>query len=468
MNNNYKDFTNHIEFDRKLIEKLSDSGPRYTSYPTADRFYNHFNEAEALQALAQRKIGALHKPISLYIHIPFCQTICYYCGCNKIITKNQSAADTYIQHLGKETQILTENIGTKEALTQLHLGGGSPTFLNYEQFSQLHSMLQENFTFSKHGEYSIEVDPRKIKPDTIHYLSKLDFNRISIGVQDFNPQVQQAINRVQSFEETADIIEVAKTATFKSISIDLIYGLPYQNTNTFKQTLEQTISLQPDRIALYNYAHLPHVFPPQRRIAENSLPLAHEKLDILQNSVQQLTQAGYLFIGMDHFAKPTDDLAIALNQGRLHRNFQGYSTHGECDLIGLGVSSIGQVGAHYMQNTKNIEEYYTLLNNHHLPVVRGFKLNKDDLLRKSIIQSIMCQFNAHFPIFEEIYQIKFLDYFSSEMKKLKELEQAELVHVDSESLTVLPKGRFLIRNIAMIFDYYLNHQQTQATYSRTI
>ncbi len=468
MNHNYNDITTTIEFDRQLIEKLSGSGPRYTSYPTADRFYSSFTETDAINALSQRHIGALRKPISLYIHIPFCQTICYYCGCNKIITKNHTAADDYIRYLGLETALLTNIIGKKEPLSQLHLGGGSPSFLNEAQFSQLHALLEDNFTLSQHGEYSIEVDPRKIPPNTIHHLGKLGFNRISIGVQDFHPQVQQAINRVQSYQETADIIQAARQAAFRSISIDLIYGLPYQNIKTFAQTVDQVIKLEPDRIALYNYAHLPHLFKAQRRITENTLPLAHEKLDILQNTVHQLTNAGYLFIGMDHFAKPTDELAKALQQGRLYRNFQGYSTHGECDLIGLGISSIGQVGANFMQNTKNLEEYYHLIDNHQLPVAKGYKLNKDDLLRKGLIQSIMCQFNAYFPIFEEVYQIKFLDYFAPEMAKLKEFEQLQLVSVDKKSLTILPKGRFLVRNIAMIFDYYLNNKQTQATYSRTI
>ncbi len=460
--------SNHTEFDRALIERFSCPGPRYTSYPTADRFYNNFSEVDTIKALSQRHIGALHKPISLYIHIPFCPSICYYCGCNKIITKDKSVADTYIQYIGKEIKLLTNIIGKKEPLTQLHLGGGSPTFLNNEQFTQLQSMLQEHFLFSQNGEYSIEVDPRNTSTNTIDHLGKLGFNRISIGVQDFTPQVQQAINRPQTFQETAEIIQAARMSSFQSVSIDLIYGLPYQNTKTFAQTLEQVISLEPDRIALYNYAHLPHLFKPQRRITENSLPSPHEKLDILQNTVQTLTETGYLFIGMDHFAKPSDELAIAQKQGRLYRNFQGYSTHGECDLIGLGVSSIGQIGANFMQNTKHLEEYYNRIDNHQLPVAKGFQLNKDDLLRRGIIQSIMCQFSVYFPIFEEIFLIRFRDYFVQEINKLKEYESLGLINIESEVLTVLPKGRFLVRNIAMVFDYYLNNTQTQATYSRTI
>ncbi len=459
---------NNIEFDRALVEKLSGQGPRYTSYPTADRFSTQFNSQNYADALAQRQIGALHKPLSLYVHIPFCNTICYYCGCNKIITKDTLLVDTYLDYLEKELQLITRIIGKQGLLTQLHFGGGTPTFLNDGQFERLMDVLRHHFCFSRNGEYSIEIDPRKVQQSTIARLIKLGINRISVGIQDFNPVVQNAVNRIQSQEETADVIFAARDAGVKSVSVDLIYGLPHQNVDTFENTLEKVLQLDPDRLALYNYAHLPHLFKPQRRINEQDLPSPTQKLDILQNAVAKLVEQKFIFVGMDHFAKPTDDLAVALLQGRLHRNFQGYSTHSDCDLIGIGVSSIGQVGASFAQNAKDIDSYYQCLDEGRLPTVRGIRLNKDDLLRKSIIQSVMCQFFVYFDVFEELYQIKFAQYFKHELAKLAEFEQLGLLSLDRHSLAILPKGRFLVRNIAMTFDYYFHHDKGTATYSKTI
>ncbi|WP_434777817.1 oxygen-independent coproporphyrinogen III oxidase [Neisseria sp. Ec49-e6-T10] len=463
-----KNLPDTVEFDRALIEKLAGSGPRYTSYPTADRFNQAFTSTDYQKKLEQRTIGALHKPLSVYIHVPFCNTICYYCGCNKIITKNKSLADVYLDYLEKELKMVTNIIGKKEPLMQLHFGGGTPTFFSDKQFTRIIGLLKEHFEFLAHGEYSIEIDPRKIGSDTVQHLGQLGFNRMSVGIQDFNHSVQEAVNRVQSVEETATVIDAARAAQFKSISVDLIYGLPLQSSKSVAQTLDTVLSLEPDRIALYNYAHLPTLFMPQRRINEADLPSASEKLDILQNSVQTLTDKGYIFIGMDHFAKPNDELSVALRQGRLHRNFQGYSTHSDCDLIGLGVSSIGQIGASYTQNEKELDHYYQAIDEGRLPVMRGLTLNKDDLLRRNIIQALMCQFSLCFSVYEELYQIQFQQYFSEEMVKLKELEQLGLLSMDKHSIVIKPKGRFLIRNIAMVFDQYLRTKPKQANYSKTI
>lgn len=457
-----------IEFDRVLIERFSSSGPRYTSYPSADRFNAQFTHEDYQTALVHRQIGALHKPLSLYVHIPFCNTICYYCGCNKIITKDTSLVDTYIDYLEKEIKMVTDVIGKKENIVQLHFGGGTPTYLNEAQFDRLIGIIKTHFQFAPNGEYSIEIDPRKVEKSRITHLTSLGFNRISVGIQDFNIDVQKTVNRVQSFEETENVILAAREAGVKSVSVDLIYGLPHQTVQGFAKTLEKVLELDPDRLALYNYAHLPHIFKPQRRINEIDLPLPNEKLDILQNTVHHLISRGYVFVGMDHFAKSTDSLAQALLQGRLHRNFQGYSTHADCDLIGIGVSSIGQVGASFAQNAKDLEGYYQYLDEGRLATIRGYQLSKDDLLRKSVIQSIMCQFFVCFDVFEELFQIKFSQYFAEELEKLKEYEKLGLVSLERHSFAVQPKGRFLVRNIAMLFDFYLQHSEKTATYSKTI
>ena len=336
------------EFDRKLIEQLDGAGPRYTSYPTADRFGQAFGEADYRRALGQRKIGANRRPLSLYVHVPFCNTVCYYCGCNKIITKDKSRADRYLDYLEKEVDLVCRAVGSREKVAQLHFGGGTPTFLSDAQLERVMGMLKSRFDFLPEGEYSIEIDPRKVGRDTVFHLAALGFNRMSVGIQDFDPAVQAAVNRVQSEEETVEVIEAARTAGFRSVSVDLIYGLPLQTRESVAATLARVIAIGPDRVALYNYAHLPQLFMPQRRIDEAELPTPAVKLDILQDAVAALEKAGYVFIGMDHFAKPDDDLARALAEGRLQRNFQGYSTHADCDMVGLGVSSIGKVGGSYV------------------------------------------------------------------------------------------------------------------------
>nr|WP_294867344.1 oxygen-independent coproporphyrinogen III oxidase [uncultured Pseudogulbenkiania sp.] len=469
MNTTHPPFSpTRCEFDRVLIARLDGAGPRYTSYPTADRFTDDFSAKDYRHWLQQRKIGANSRPISLYVHLPFCNTVCYYCGCNKIITKDKSRADRYLDYLEKEVGLVADVLGQREKVIQLHFGGGTPTFLSDEQLERLMGILRTRFEFLAEGEYSIEIDPRKVTRDTVLHLARLGFNRMSVGVQDFEPRVQQAVNRIQSEEETRVVIDAAREAGFRSVSVDLIYGLPLQTQESVAATVDKVIAMGPDRIALYNYAHLPTVFMPQRRINEADLPLPPVKLDILQHSVEQLAAAGYVFIGMDHFAKPDDDLTVALRQGRLQRNFQGYSTHADCDMIGFGVSSIGKVGPCYSQNEKDLEGYYTALDENRLPVLRGMVLDGDDILRRSIIQALMCRFALSVEAIEQVHGINFAEYFAAEMPAIREFQQQGLLTFDGDFLMVQPKGRFLIRNIAMAFDRHLRERQTKARYSRTI
>ncbi|WP_157669600.1 oxygen-independent coproporphyrinogen III oxidase [Chitinibacter sp. GC72] len=457
-----------VEFDRELIVRYDGKGPRYTSYPTADRFAEVVSHEQYAQILQQRLPGALLSPLSLYFHIPFCNTVCYYCGCNKIITKDTSKADVYIDYLSREIEMNAAQLPQRSRVSQLHFGGGTPTFLSEAQLARLIGVVRTHFDLLPGGEYSIEIDPRKVGESMIRTLAGLGFNRMSVGIQDFNPAVQEAVNRIQSEEETRSVIEAARMHGFKSVSVDLIYGLPKQTAATVAETIIRVLSLRPDRIALYNYAHLPERFMPQRRINEADLPAAEVKLDILQNSISQLLDAGYVLIGMDHFALPNDDLAVAQRRGRLQRNFQGYSTHADCDLLAFGVSSIGKVGANYHQNVKTLDEYYAKLDAGEFPVVRGLQMNRDDVIRRAVIQALMCQFELYYQAIEVSYMIDFFDYFAQELALLQPLVADGLLTIEADGLFVTAKGRMLIRSIAMIFDQYLRTKTTQARYSRLI
>lgn len=454
-----------IDFDRKLIASLPASGPRYTSYPTADRFHDGFRQPE-YENILNLVCNSGDKPVSLYVHIPFCNVICYYCGCNKVITKDTSKADEYLNYLEKEMALLKPHLHGKHKLAQLHFGGGTPTFLSDDQLERVFALIKEHFELLPDGEYSIEIDPRKVSRESVFKLAQLGFNRMSVGIQDFDPKVQAAVNRIQTVQETQSVIEAAREAGFKSISVDLIYGLPHQSVESIKPTLETVLSLNPDRLALYHYAHLPHIFKPQRRIDTNAVPSSEEKLDILQYAVHLLDERGYVFIGMDHFAKPEDELAIALQEGRLQRNFQGYSTYADCDLVAIGVSSIGKIGHTYSQNQRNLEDYYADLDANKLPIMRGFELSADDVLRRQIIQDLMCRFALDL----SNYGVDFKTYFTEELPELNKMATLGLIEWNAVSgcLKVTPKGRFVIRNIAMIFDYYLRHKETRATYSQTV
>jgi oxygen-independent coproporphyrinogen-3 oxidase len=457
-----------LVFDTQLIRRFDINGPRYTSYPTADRFVEAFDAKALRDWLAKRAVGGLGKPLSLYFHIPFCNTICYYCACNKIITKDHGRSAKYLKYLAKEIEMQAACLGGSRQVTQLHLGGGTPTFLSHEEMHQLMDSVREHFTLVPNGEYSIEVDPRKVDFDTVEMLSNLGFNRMSVGVQDFAHDVQVAVNRVQSFDETKLVVDAARATGFKSVSMDLIYGLPKQNIISFNRTLEQVLEISPDRISLYSYAHLPQLFKPQRRINSVDMPTADTKLQILQLAIRRLTEAGYVYIGMDHFAKPDDELTIAQRQGRLHRNFQGYSTHAECDLLAFGVSAISKVGPTYAQNVKTLDEYYDILDQDELPVLRGIELTADDLLRRAIIQALMCHFELSIESIQIAHLIDFKTYFAEELADLREMEKAGLLKIDDDWITVLPAGRLLVRGIAMVFDRYLRADRERARYSKVI
>lgn len=454
-----------LEVDLDLIRRLDRNGPRYTSYPTADRFNNSFTVDSYCQWLGKRDPS---KPLSLYIHIPFCNTLCFYCGCNKIITKDRSKSEQYIQYLSREIEMQTALLEGERRLEQLHWGGGTPTFLSDNQMRTLMAVTGKHFKMVENGEYSIEIDPRKVSDGTIALLGELGFNRISIGVQDFDADVQKAVNRIQSEEETLRVIKASRANGFRSVSIDLIYGLPKQTLDSIKTTLAKVIAMNPDRLSIYNYAHLPTVFMPQRRIHEEDLPSAQTKLDILKLTVNTLTEAGYVYIGMDHFAKPNDELAVAQREGRLHRNFQGYSTHADCDLIAVGVSSIGKIGPTYSQNFRDLESYYAALDRNELPIMRGMELDADDIIRREIIQALMCHFAIDKPAFDADFQIDFNTYFATELDELAEYEREGLLTLAPDSIRVSPKGRMLIRNICMVFDKYLRTKQEHARYSKVI
>jgi len=460
--------SSELEVDLELIRRLDKNGPRYTSYPTADRFVEAFNAESYRSWVAKREIGGINRPLSLYVHIPFCNTLCFYCACNKEITKDRSRAVDYVRYMIKELGMQAALLGEGQRVEQLHWGGGTPTFLSDDLMRELMDAIKKHFKLVENGEYSIEIDPRKVSDQTIILLGELGFNRISIGVQDFDPEVQRAVNRIQSEAETLQVIRAARANGFKSVSLDLIYGLPKQTLTGFKATLEKVIAANPDRLSIYNYAHMPTLFKPQRRIHEEDLPAPQVKLDILSLAVKTLTDAGYVYIGMDHFAKPDDELAIAQRQGRLHRNFQGYSTHSDCDLVAIGVSSIGKIGPTYSQNFRELEDYYDALDRDELPIMRGMELNSDDLVRRAIIQALMCHFELSKESFNIAYLIDFDRYFATELGELKEYEREGLLKLSPEWISVTPKGRMLIRNICMVFDKYLRTRQEHARYSKVI
>lgn len=447
-----------VEFDASQVRKLIQLGPRYTSYPTVDCFTDAFSYRDYLQAVVGLRTRGSMRPLSLYVHIPFCDSVCHYCSCSKIVSRDRTKAATYLIYLKHEIEMQGKLFAGMNQIEKLHIGGGTPTYLSDAQMDDLMTHLRRWFQFASDadGEYSIEVDPRTVTAERIHTLRKQGFNRISLGVQDFDPHVQKAVNRIQSEEDTLNIIRAAREARFRSISIDLIYGLPKQNVITMAQTLSKVISADPDRIAVYNYVHRPNMYKPQRRIAEEDLPSLDARLNMFSLCIKRLTEAGYVYIGMDHFAKANDDLAIAQRQGRLHRNFQGYSTHAEPNLVAFGVSAISAVAATYSQNAETLDEYYESIEQGELPIKRGAKLTMDDLLRRIIIQMLMCNFELSIASIELAYPITFKIYFAAEMEKLRELEQNGLLTLDEEWISVTPKGRLLIRNICMVFDRYLN------------
>ncbi len=457
------------EFDPALVRRFDGPGPRYTSYPTADRFVEAFGDEAYRASLQRRNVGGAARPLSLYVHVPFCATLCFYCGCNKIVTRDRGRADTYLSFLEREAMLQRVALGGATApVVQMHWGGGTPNFLTLAQTAALVKMLREHYDFAPDGEYSIEIDPRSADAARVAQLAALGFNRMSVGVQDFDPDVQRAINRIQSEAQTAEVVQAARAHGFASVNIDLIYGLPRQTSLGFNRTLARVIALAPDRIALYSYAHLPRAFKPQRRINESELPAPEAKLKLLELAIRRLSEAGYLHIGMDHFALPGDALAVAQRQGRLYRNFQGYTTRGDCDLVGLGVSAIGAVAATYSQNHRTLPEYWEALDRGELPVMRGLELTADDLARRAVIQALMCQFAVSKEGIEEAWLLDFDRAYATELAELEEFERLGLVVREPRWLTVTPRGRFVVRAIAMVFDRYLRADRERRRYSGII
>ncbi|PLK48412.1 oxygen-independent coproporphyrinogen III oxidase [Uliginosibacterium sp. TH139] len=457
-----------IQFDPDMIRRFDVPGPRYTSYPTADRFLAEFTPESQVGHLARLSTPQGTRPLSLYFHIPFCNTICYYCACNKVITKDHSRSAKYIDYLEREMAMQAALLPAPRPVAQMHWGGGTPTFLQPEEILRLMSAIRQHFTLQAEGEFSIEVDPRKVSAETVALLAREGFNRMSVGVQDFDPKVQAAVNRRQSVEETRLVIDAARAEGFRSISVDLIYGLPHQSVEGFGRTLDTVLAMQPDRLALYNYAHLPSRFMPQRRINETDLPAPDAKLQILALAIERLGAAGYVFIGMDHFARPDDELAVAQREGRLQRNFQGYSTHAECDLLAFGVSAIGKAGGAFCQNQRELDPYYAALDRGELPVMRGWALSADDELRNAVIQTLMCDFSLSFELMSSRFGVCFEEYFAAELNDLRELGAAGLLSIDAHGVQVSAAGRMLVRIIAMVFDAYLRSDREKRRYSRVI
>ncbi|MCO6545107.1 MAG: oxygen-independent coproporphyrinogen III oxidase [Gilliamella sp.] len=450
-------------WDQALIEKYNYSGPRYTSYPTALEFNEKFNEQEFLSAATRYPT----KPLSLYVHIPFCHKLCYFCGCNKLITRQTQKVTKYLDIL--EIEIAERaKLFKHRTVTQLHWGGGTPTFLNDAEITRLITSLKKHFNFVANAELSIEIDPREITPQTIDHLASVGFNRLSMGIQDFNHEIQSLINREQDETLIRSLINQARKNNFHSISLDLIYGLPKQTIESFAETLNKVIEISPDRLSVFNYAHLPSRFAAQRKIKDDDLPNANQKLQILQTSIKKLTDAGYQFIGMDHFAKPYDDLSIAQQENKLHRNFQGYTTQGDTDLLGLGVSAISMLGDSYAQNQKDLKNYQTQVEKKGHGLWKGFTLNSDDKIRRDVIKQLICHFHLDKNVIEQQYQIQFDDYFSEDLKLLAPLQKDGLVTINNNMIEVQPKGHLLIRNICMCFDIYMRKIARQQQFSRVI
>ena len=453
---------NKVVFDKELIRRYDTFGPRYTSYPTAVQFTTDFSLEDYLGGAKHSNEDPIPSPLSLYLHIPFCDTICYYCGCSKVITKDKSKAAPYIKLLKQEIKLQGKLFAKDRQVTQIHWGGGTPTFLSDKEIYEIIECIRDNFNVPANNEveFGIEVDPRTVDQLRIKNLANMGFNRISFGVQDFDLDVQESVNRVQSTEDINRRINDARLQNFQSINIDLMYGLPNQTLESFSKTLDTTIELNPDRLAIYNYAHLPEMFKPQRRINEDELPSAEEKLNILQLCIDKLQSAGYVYIGMDHFAKESDDLVTAQQQGTLHRNFQGYSTNADCDMIAMGITAISRIGDNYSQNVRTIEEYEEYLSRGEIPVFRGIELEDDDILRREVINQLMCNNNLDIKKLESKWRINFKKYFRSSMQGLEQMADDGLIKMDETELSITTSGRLLARSICMLFDRYLQEKNS--------
>jgi oxygen-independent coproporphyrinogen-3 oxidase len=460
---------NKVVFNKDLIRRYDTFGPRYTSYPTAVQFTTDYDANDYLEWVKYSNEDPIPSPLSLYLHIPFCDTICFYCGCSKVVTKNKSKAAHYIELLKQEIKLQGSLFAKDREVTQIHWGGGTPTFLNDNEIADIIECIRDNFNVAQGNkvEFAIEVDPRTVDKQRLTKLSQLGFNRISFGVQDFDQYVQQAVNRVQSTPQIKQHIQDARELDFLSINIDLMYGLPMQTLESFSQTLDTVIELRPDRLAIYNYAHLPEMFKPQRRINEADLPSPEEKLNILQMSIEKLQNADYVYIGMDHFARKSDSLVKAQQEGSLYRNFQGYSTNADCDLVAMGVTAISRIGNNYSQNVRSIDEYENCLKQNKIPVFRGIELEADDVLRAEVITSLMCNNKLDIKALEKKWGIEFKNYFKSSLDKLQQMADDGLLELAEDSITITTTGRLLARSICMLFDRYLQEKQNKR-FSRVI
>ena len=459
-----------LVFESELIRRYDKLGPRYTSYPTAVQFHEGFGEGEYRGWARYSNEDPVPRPLSLYFHIPFCSTICYYCACNKVVTKDRARAVPYLERLHREVALQGALFDRDRMVDQLHWGGGTPTFLSQKQMLNLMLVTAEHFSLrgDDGGEYSIEVDPRGVDEETVALLRDVGFNRLSVGVQDFDPRVQKAVNRIQSEVETFAVVGAARRVGFKSINVDLIYGLPFQSVASFGRTLDKVIASVPDRLSVFNYAHLPQIFKPQRRINLADLPSPGEKLAILQHTIERLGEAGYVYVGMDHFAKPDDELAVAQRDGTLHRNFQGYATHADCDLVGMGLSAISKVGDSYSQNARKLDDYCRHIDAGELPVFHGIELDADDRLRRDIIMQIICHFALDVRALEARWGIDFAEYFDAEQADLHVMQADGLLVQDDDGIRVLPAGRLLVRDICMVFDRYLRERKGEKRFSKVI
>lgn len=459
-----------MSFPAELITKYGLAGPRYTSYPTALQFHEGF-DAEAYRRHVQYSNDELiPRSLSLYVHLPFCQSLCYYCGCNKKVTRNKAMAEAYLQHLEREIEMQGRLFDSDRKVIQLHFGGGTPTYHDDRQLQHLIGQLSRHFFLSRaeEREFSIEIDPRTVDNDRIACLADMGFNRVSMGIQDFDPAVQKAVNRIQDEDSTLGLIDAARRSGFNSVSVDLIYGLPLQTAKSFETTIDSVLSARPNRISVYNYAHLPNLFRAQRMIKTKEVPVAEVRLQLLASTVNKLVGAGYVYIGMDHFALPDDELCIAMQEGTLQRNFQGYSTCSTTDLVGVGVSAIGKVGDSFVQNRKDIHAWQAAINNDQLPVWRGISLSREDRLRREVIAAVMCQGQVKFDHFERKYEIDFGDHFALELESLRPLQDDGLIEMDEQSLHVTQTGLLLLRVIAMKFDEYLLRDKAAKSYSKVI
>ncbi|KGM55584.1 coproporphyrinogen III oxidase [Lysobacter daejeonensis GH1-9] len=458
-------------FDADLLRRYDRPGPRYTSYPTAPQFNANFGESQLRDAAALSNGDPIPRRLSLYVHVPFCMSPCFYCGCNRIITRDLARGAAYLARLYREIEMIAGLFDRDREVIQLHFGGGTPNFLSPAQLQETVDVLRNNFRFSeaRDRDISIELDPRFIKPQDVAELAAAGFNRASLGVQDFDPAVQEAVNRIQSVEETVAIINACRDHGMRSVNVDLIYGLPKQNLAGFERTLDTVVQARPSRLAVYSYAHLPEMFKPQRQLNAEDLPSAELKLDLLRLAIEKLTAAGYDYIGMDHFALPDDELSLAQQRGGLHRNFMGYTTHADSDLVGLGVSAISHIGDSFSQNPRDLPSWQIALDEGRLPVWRGMRLSEDDLLRADLIQCLMCQGEIPIRSLERRYDIDFREYFADAYERLRPLVDDGLVRIEADRIRATPSGRLLLRIIAMCFDRYLQQPSAApARFSRAI